>query len=373
MKRKRRFTKVLSVLLCTVLLLAGCGTDTPAETTAAPHPYADLAGTYLCDLNVLDSMSVKMYLQIDKTGNFIFSRENDFSDKAKGAGHLEKNPEGKDTFVYEVVRDAPVKDGEKIAVFQRTEDGGIQFTSLMWFGAAHPRITAEDGTETYPLFMPYDANQEQAEPTETSSPETSAETTQETEQIQETETKPTIAPTEARPAPTEAKPTPTEAKPTPTEAKPAPTEAKPTPTEAKPTPTETQPQPTETKPAPTETTPPETEKPTIPAETTEPLGFREGTYEGSVDKFVEAMDSNIHYDITLTLQGGNYTYQVDITLSGGLDHNEKQSYSGSYSVNGNSLTMTGTLKKAEADGNALTVTGVLSSFASTDAAITLYG
>ena len=362
MFRKNPLFRTLCLVLCAVLLLSGC-----AAKQEDSQPYKDLAGVYLSDLSVEGGMSVRMFLQIAEDGSFVFSRENDFSSKEKGAGLLTKDAEGRDVFNYEIVRDDTVEKDSHMAAFEVTEEGGIRFTSLMWFGSATPRFSGEDGTETYPLFMPYEpdmddkttAPSETVKPTQTAPAETSmpGETTvpATTEQTQPEETRaPETEPAATEPAATEAEPT-------------QPQATEPRPTEAKPTePKQTEPQ--ETQPA--ETQPPETE----PAATEAPQpAFREGTYTGSLDKFVEAMQSDIHYDITLTLSGGAYTYQVDITLSGKMDHSETQTYSGDYTVDGLNLTMTGTLKSASvnADGS-LTVTGIFSSFASARDTVTLY-
>ena len=102
---------------------------------------------------------------------------------------------------------------------------------------------------------------------------------------------------------------------------------------------------------------------TVMASTQETGGFQEGTYTGEYEKNVQAMGSNIHYDILLTLAEGSYEYKVDITVSGGMSYTGSENYSGTYTLNGGSLTMAGKLSGGTvgADGK-LSITGVLSSF-----------
>lgn len=98
----------------------------------------------------------------------------------------------------------------------------------------------------------------------------------------------------------------------------------------------------------------------------------EGTYTGSTDKYVDAMGSYIHYDVTLTLSGGSYQYAVSITVSGNQQYNSGENYDGSYTVNGDNISMTGKLESAKAYDGAMIVTGHLSSFAGSSDSITVY-
>lgn len=100
--------------------------------------------------------------------------------------------------------------------------------------------------------------------------------------------------------------------------------------------------------------------------------FVEGTYAGSTDKRIEAMSSNIHYDIVMTLSNGSYTYTVNITVSGGQQYSSSETYEGTYTVNGSQLSMTGKIESGTASDGALTVTGHLSSFAGSTDSVTLY-
>ena len=93
---------------------------------------------------------------------------------------------------------------------------------------------------------------------------------------------------------------------------------------------------------------------------------------GSTDKYVDAMGSYIHYDVTLTLSGGSYQYAVSITVSGNQQYNSGENYDGSYTVNGDNISMTGKLESAKAYDGAMIVTGHLSSFAGSSDSITVY-
>ena len=98
----------------------------------------------------------------------------------------------------------------------------------------------------------------------------------------------------------------------------------------------------------------------------------EGTYTGSTDKYVDAMGSYIHYEVTLTLSGGSYQYAVSITVSGGQQYSSSENYDGSYTVNGDNISMTGKLESAKAYDGAMMITGHLSSFAGSSDSITVY-
>ena len=91
--------------------------------------------------------------------------------------------------------------------------------------------------------------------------------------------------------------------------------------------------------------------------------FKGGTYKGTVDKHVDAMQSDIHYDIVLEMANGEYKYKVDISVTGKMNYNTTQNLQGTYTVDGNNITMTGDLKSAVVDpaGN-LALSGKLSSF-----------
>ena len=316
--KRRAWMPLVALLMCLMFVVSGCSgkKEEKKKEEKKESEYADLAGVYRSDLSVEGGMSVELYLQISKEGKFIFSRSTDFSKKEKGAGYLAKNKEKKDTFVYEVLGEEKFEKEEKVAEFEVTKEGGIEFKSIMWFGATTPRFVADDGTETYPIFLPYEEEKEGAEEeateeeaAEESAEETTTETTEETtvEVVEEIVTEEVYY----------------------------------------------------------------DESYTEPQVNTS--NFREGTYYGSFGKYVDAMQSDIHYDISLSCYGGSYTYNVSITVSGNLSYTGSESYNGSYTVDGNYLNMTGTLSSASAGaGGDLTITGVLSSFAGGSESVTLY-
>ena len=336
--KKKILAMLLTAIMVVSVMITGCGgeekkTETTAKTEEK-NAYAELEGVYKANVSAEGGMSVDLFLKIDDKGQFVFSRDTNFENKEKGAGYIEKNEEGKDTFVYTELAEAEVKEGEKVSEFEITDKGEIQFVTEMWFGSTHPRFPVEGkpDTYTYPLFKLYDEKAAKAE----SKDESKAET-KETESKAETkETKADDKTQKETNAPANNN--------TPTPA-PAPN--------PEPVPT---PEPT-----------PEPE-PEVPQS-----NFREGTYYGAKDRYVDAMNSNAHYDITLSLSGGSYTYTVTVTITGGMEHTTTETYYGSYTVSGDHLDMTGTLYGADADGGGgLTISGQLSSFASGSDSATLY-
>ena len=347
-RKKRIWPLLTAVIMSLALLLTGCGADNGEEqdqnsdqdNAAEENEYKDLAGIYYSNLSAEGGMNVDLYLQIDEEGNFVLSRSTDFSSRGKGAGYLAKDDEGSDTFVYQIVRDDEVKEGDNVSKFEITEDGGIQFLSVMWFGSTTPRLTAEDGSETYPLFMPYDENA-QKEDGEDDTSGGAEEPGDSGEEPNETTTGSGGA-------------SGTQTGTTGGSSGGSGTSGGGT----------TVPEPVP-EPAPEPAPEPEPEPEPEPA-------FQEGTYTGTYDKYVDAMGSNIHYNITLSLSGGSYSYYVSLTVSGGMSHTATENYSGSYTVSGDYLSMTGTLSSATAQNGTLTVTGVLSSFAGSSETVTLY-
>lgn len=99
--------------------------------------------------------------------------------------------------------------------------------------------------------------------------------------------------------------------------------------------------------------------------------FSEGTYKGSFGKYIDAMGADVRYDVTVKFENGSYDYTVEITLSGGMDHHAEEKYSGTYTVNGTSLTFTGQLKNGTVKKDGISLTGLLSSFASEDETLTV--
>ncbi len=355
-KKKAGWRRLAAGFLCWAVVLAGCGGgggETQPESASPANEYQSLAGVYSSDLSAA-GMNVVLYLQIEEDARFVLSRSTDFSDTSKGAGYLRKDAEGNDTFVYQIVRDAEVEEGTHVSRFEVTPEGGIQFLSLMWFGSTTPRLTAADGTETYPLFLPYDGTGETEAATAASSQEASTEAAESSSAAEESTARETEASRETdsgdsgsgggsrQPSQTQVQTQP-----------------------------QTQPQTqAQTQPQTQAQTQPQTQAPTEAP--TEAPAFQEGTYTGSYDKFVDAMQSDIHYDIRLRLSGGSYSYEVSISVSGNLTYSDTESYSGSYTVNGDSLSMTGVLSSGSARDGALTVTGMLSSFAGSNESVTLY-
>lgn len=342
-KKRRIWMPLAALVMSLALVLSGCssaGKDTESEVSseslAEENEYKDLAGIYHSDLSEA-GMDLELYLQIGENGEFVFSRDTNFSDNSKGAGRLAKDEEGNNTFVYNVVNGAEVAEGENVSRFEVTEEGGIQFLSLMWFGSTTPRITAEDGSETYPLFVPYDEN---AQKENTSSAVSS----------QESSSSSAASSSSKAPSTNSSKSSSTGGSGT-----------------SKPSSTGSSSQGSSAS----------SSKPSA-----EPAGFQEGTYTGSYKKHIDAMDSDIRYDITMKLSGGTYNYQVNITVTGKMaeaaggssPYKETQSHSGKYTVSGTSLTLTGgdlssgTVNK---DGS-LSITGTLSGFASGKDTVTLY-
>ncbi len=96
--------------------------------------------------------------------------------------------------------------------------------------------------------------------------------------------------------------------------------------------------------------------------------FSEGTYTAEVTKPV--MSGNVTYTITVTFADGQYQYQTGVKLSGMSDESmngdqDPYSASGTYTVSGNTLTLTGgnlTSGVVNDDGS-VTLTGVISQFA----------
>ncbi len=99
--------------------------------------------------------------------------------------------------------------------------------------------------------------------------------------------------------------------------------------------------------------------------------FSEGTYKGAFGKYIEAMDADVRYDITIRFEGGSYDYTVGITLSGGMEHHAEENYTGTYTVNGECISLTGKLKSGRIKKDGIELIGELSSFASEDESLTV--
>lgn len=360
MRINKKSFKALSAVvfvLCALLLFASCadgkaekenasketGTETVPENAV---DYKKLEGIYICKLSMSETMSVDLFLKIDKDGAFVFGRDTGFENTEKGAGKITALDGEKNVFLYTALNGETLKDGEKTAEY-RLDGNEIVFTSPMWFGSTEPKITDENGNITYPRFVKY-APESAADTVPDENPETVTST-----EIEETEpsgTAETAKPeTSAPPAVT----LPPVTEPPVTE----PPATEPPATE----PPATEPPATE----PSATEPPATEPPATEPPATEPPApvFSEGTYTGSMSKYVDAMSSNVRYDVTVTFSGGRYDYVVRVTLSGGMEYSTVENYSGTYTQNGDGLSMSGKMTGCKISGSTLELTGYLSSFA----------
>ena len=127
--------------------------------------------------------------------------------------------------------------------------------------------------------------------------------------------------------------------------------------------------------SPVSTDPPETTRPpesTRQPETEPVISLKEGTYTGTLSKFVDAMNSNVKYDVTITFRGGNYDFTVKVTLTGGMDYATEEHYNGTYTVNGDKLSMSGKLSSGTVKGTSVTLTGYFSSFAGSQDTLTVF-
>ena len=381
--------KVWIFLLCACVLVstAACGktaepaeepltsaqTQTAAQEETASSFASQLAGTYHSRITMSETMGVDLYLRISEDGSFVFARDMQFLTQEKGAGTVTEN-----AFEYTLVNGEAVDSGTRTASYTVDPDGSIRFTSPMWFGATEPKITADDGSVSYPVFAPYTeaqtASERETVPTQTTAqPQPTAVTTAKaaTTTAKPLTTKPsTTVRTQTTKAQTTAATrtygfTYAPKKLSTTKA------AATTTTTTKPMTTTTT-----TKPAATATTTGSSGgsyTPVTPATTTvKTEDFQEGaTYRGKTEKFVDAMNSTVHYDVSISFSGGQYTGTVQVRLTGGMEHSETQTYSGTYTRNGNTLSMTGDFSKGTISGNSIDLTGKLSSFASASDSVTV--
>ena len=161
-KLNRSIGVLLTALMCMSLLLTGCAggngkgpdPDPPSGNTEKVD-YSTISGVYCAKLQMSETMSVDLYLKILSDGSFVFARDIVFESNEKGAGQLGKTADGQGAFLYSVVNGEQVDAGAYEATYQ-VEDGGIQFTSPIWFGSTEPKITAADGSVSYPRFVRYD-------------------------------------------------------------------------------------------------------------------------------------------------------------------------------------------------------------------------
>lgn len=323
---------VLVIVLCMSLFLTGCkGNGDEADK------YKAKSGVYFSKISMSETQSVELYLSISEDGNFVFARDTAFDSNEKGAGTLGKTEDDEDAFFYTVFQGKEIEKGEKVATYELDENGNIQFTSPMWFGSTEPKIIGEDETVSYPCFEKYiPAQSEEAELEQNSDVSVAKQTTanSEPEESTSTENESTAAVNA-------------------TTSKASVAQQKTTTAKTQTTTKKTQTTATTTKAA-TVTT---TKSVTV---TTTKAAFKEGTYKGSLTKYVDAMSTNIQYDVTVTFSGGKYNYTVKINAMG---QTFDENYSGTYTVNGNSVKMTGKLSSGTVSGNSIKLTGVLSSFA----------
>lgn len=100
--------------------------------------------------------------------------------------------------------------------------------------------------------------------------------------------------------------------------------------------------------------------------------FQTGTYSGSHKKEVAAMNTTIVYKYSITFQADN-TYQYKVSFSA-MGEDVTETESGTYSVDGTSLSMTsedGTKTSGKIAGNKISISRVVSSFASSTDTITV--
>lgn len=100
--------------------------------------------------------------------------------------------------------------------------------------------------------------------------------------------------------------------------------------------------------------------------------FQTGTYSGSHKKEVEAMNTTIVYKYSITFQA-DHTYQYKVSFSA-MGEDVTETESGTYSVEGSSLSMTsedGTKTSGKIAGNKITISRVVSSFAASTDTITV--
>ena len=192
--------------------------------------------------------------------------------------------------VYYVVNGETVAEGDYISEFEIGQDGSLQFVTPMWFGATEPKLEAEDGSISYPLFtiteeeLAADIVQEAIV-----SKSTAAAAGDQTEKDGAEEGEGSLTP---------------------------------------------------------------------------------GTYGGSHN--TTAMGNPLTYAVSLTIQGnGSYSYTVTFNVMGSA---RTESESGTYTVNGNTVSFvssSGTSFQGTISGNSITITRKVSSFAFSPASVTL--
>lgn len=391
---KKTISIIFAAMLSICLIVSGCSNpsgegssvisnmsassqaENTSENQVSSEDYSSLAGIYNTKIDMTETQSVQLYLKIFDDGSFVFSRDTNFKTNEKGAGVIGKDSDNKDVFIYTVINAKNIEKGECTASYMVNENGDIQFTSPMWFGSTKPKLTGEDGNVTYPCFVKYDTSKaenselsanSQVSVKETSEQrkESSIEKTSGNEQSKKSSSVPS-EPSKQSSAVRENSDTAT------TVQESSVIEVTTEPSVQKPTVQETRSQQS------SQTQPSvnpfgssaEASKEQSKEETLQP--FKEGAYHGTLSKYVDAMNSNVKYNIDIQFKDGKYNYTVNINLSGAMEHTSTESYNGTYKVTGDTMSLTGKLSSGKIYGSSVTLTGYLSSFASQEETVTLF-
>ncbi len=349
-KKAALFLVVSALAIMMIFTACGGGSNSSSVVSgsqsgslaAGESAFADIADTYYYNLSIDGGMNVDMYLQISDDGSFVFSRSTDFSDKEKGAGYVEKDEDDNYSLVYEIVRDEEVEVGEYVSQFEITAENEIQFLSDIWFGSTTPKLTDDDGNPIYLKFGAYDESETSDVSSESQSIESSTASESQTSSSssqQQTGNTNTNNNTNNN-------------------------------TTNNNTNTNTNNNTTQ------QSSSSQSQQPSSSSQAQQPATASvDGTYTGTHVKYVDAMDANITYNMTLTMAGGTYIYNTSFTLESSNEamngYSDNVSYSGTYIANGNNITMTGEMKSAVLSGNSLSLTGFFSSFAGSQDTATL--
>ncbi len=424
---KKTISIIFAAMLSICLIVSGCNNpsgegssvisnmsassqaENTSENQVSSEDYSSLAGIYNTKIDMTETQSVQLYLKIFDDGSFVFSRDTNFKTNEKGAGVIGKDSDNKDVFIYTVINAKNIEKGECTASYMVNENGDIQFTSPMWFGSTKPKLTGEDGNVTYPCFVKYDTSKaenselsanSQVSVKETSEQrkESSIEKTSGNEQSKKSSSVPSepskqssavrensdTATTVQESSVIEVTTEPSVQKPTVQETRSQqasrlqssihlqplqssiPSEIHKSEESPKPSQQSSQTQPS-VNPSGSSA---EASKEQSKEETLQP--FKEGAYHGTLSKYVDAMNSNVKYNIDIQFKDGKYNYTVNINLSGAMEHTYTESYNGTYKVTGDTMSLTGKLSSGKIYGSSVTLTGYLSSFASQEETVTLF-
>ncbi len=86
------------------------------------------------------------------------------------------------------------------------------------------------------------------------------------------------------------------------------------------------------------------------------------TYTGTHTRYVDAMESDVRFDIELAFADGIYTYTVKVTVSGNMAFDTVETISELYTVQDDTVTLHGDLGKAKVNGDSLVLNAWLSSY-----------